>query len=251
MNFSGIRNDSPLGKALRLPLRFIPEGWRLRVWQGPARGYRWISGSSTHGCWIGSYEADKVNLFAHHIDGGETVYDIGAHVGYYTLVAARLVGPRGHVVAFEPLPANLSILKEHLHLNRISNVTIVGAAVGRTTGRATFAEHLHSTQGHLSNVGNVDVPVWSLDDYLRDSILEGPSVMKIDVEGAELEVLKGATHLLARCRPVIFLATHSPSLDQACRALLGEIGYRLDDLLDRQGRPVAGEIVARPVTSGQ
>src|SRR5512139_3781902 len=98
MNFSGISNHSVVGKALRFPLRLIPDDATLPILQGRLRGKRWISGSCNHGCWLGSYEYHKRVLFERTITPGSVVFDLGAHVGFYTLLASVLVGHAGRVV---------------------------------------------------------------------------------------------------------------------------------------------------------
>ena len=91
MNVSAIANRSVAGRLLRLPLALIPAVLPMPVLQGPLRGYWWITGSSNHGCWLGSYEYDKQRLFARMIRAGDVVFDIGANVGFYTLLAASRV----------------------------------------------------------------------------------------------------------------------------------------------------------------
>src|SRR5260370_14004540 len=118
VNFSALPNVSVAGKLLRLPLKLVPEDMVLSVIQGSLRGMRWISGSSRHGCWLGSYEHRKQRLFATMIEKGTIVWDIGANVGFYTLIASKKAG---RVIAVEPLPENLSYLEKHIRLNRISN----------------------------------------------------------------------------------------------------------------------------------
>src|SRR5574341_673203 len=130
MNFSAISSNSGVGIALRYPLRWIPHERVVPVLQGRLRGKRWIVGASVHGCWLGSYEYDKQKRFVREIKKGDVVYDIGAHVGFYTLLASELVGPSGQVIAFEPLPRNLGYLHRHLALNSCKNVTVIEAAVG-------------------------------------------------------------------------------------------------------------------------
>src|SRR5581483_1847479 len=121
-------------KAVRKILRRIPPETVLPVLTGPLRGTRWIVGASRNAYWLGTYERSKCKVFAAAIAEGDVVYDVGAHVGYYTLLASKLVGARGHVYAFEPLPANLEFLERHLKLNQITNVTVVPAAVSDATG---------------------------------------------------------------------------------------------------------------------
>src|SRR5438128_664952 len=107
MNLSRLSNNGLLGKALRLPLRLIPSQARMRVLQGGLKGKTWIAGSCTHGCWLGTYEFEKQILFQQVVTEGSVLYDLGANVGFYTLLASSLVGSRGHVYAFEPVPNNL------------------------------------------------------------------------------------------------------------------------------------------------
>ena len=100
MNFSGVSNKSIVGKALRFPLRLIPCGAQMTILQGPLRGKRWIAGSSDHGCWLGSYEYPKQRAFSAAISHGDVVYDLGANVGFYSLLASVLVGTKGQVFSF-------------------------------------------------------------------------------------------------------------------------------------------------------
>src|SRR5947208_793716 len=96
-----------LAKLVRLPLRLIPSQSIVRIRSGDLRGWRWIVGSSTNGCWLGTYESHMQRLFREHIGPGSTVFDIGANVGFFTLLASKLAGEAGRVYAFEPLPRNL------------------------------------------------------------------------------------------------------------------------------------------------
>lgn len=227
MNFSGIPGDTAIGRLLRLPLRAIPEGARVPILQGRLRGKRWIVGSCTHGCWLGSYEYEKRRLFERTIQPGSTVYDVGANVGFYTLLASVLVGASGRVVAFEPVPRNLSLLHEHLRLNRVENVRVVEAAVAEREGRARFDLGPHASMGRLSEGGSLEISTVVLDPLVASAELPPPDVMKIDVEGAEGLVLRGAQSVLTDRRPEIFLSTHGPEVHRECTGLLLSLGYRL------------------------
>ena len=110
MNFSAVPHSSSLGKALRLPLRLIPADAVLPVLQGPLRGMKWISGSSNHGCWLGSFEYHKQRLFDAAIKRKSVVCDIGANVGLYSLVASRKAM---RVIAVEPMLENVRYLERH------------------------------------------------------------------------------------------------------------------------------------------
>ncbi len=141
-----------------------------------------------------------------------TVLDIGANQGYYTLLASRQVGPQGKVVAFEPSAREVRHLKLHLWLNRCKKVEVIACALGAAAG----TERLHVVLGSESGcnslrppnvsqpTGLVSVPVKRLDDVLKARGITRVDFVKLDVEGAELSVLQGATELLSRSpRPVI------------------------------------------------
>lgn len=139
MNFSAISDQTVLGKMLRSPLKLIPQKAKVPIFQIKSlRGKRWIAGASNHGCWIGSYEYEKRILFERIVGQGKVVFDIGAHVGFYTLLASALTGDKGKVFAFEPVPENLNHLSRHLVLNGVSNVKIFDAAVSNRCGTLFF-----------------------------------------------------------------------------------------------------------------
>jgi len=137
LNFSGIRRYSLLGAALRAPLHLIPDDAVVPILQGPLRGKRWIAGSSNHGCWLGSYEFAKQKAIARAVRRGMVCWDIGAHVGFYTLLFAQLAGPEGEVYAFEPAADNLTFLLYHVAMNGFPNVEIVPVAPSNYTGPET------------------------------------------------------------------------------------------------------------------
>ena len=107
IDLSSVSYKSVMGKCLRFPLALIPQKVVLRILQGELRGMKWIKGSSTNGCWIGTYELNKQKLFYNTIQPGNIVYDLIAHVGFYTLLAAKAVGEYGRVFSYEPLHRNL------------------------------------------------------------------------------------------------------------------------------------------------
>jgi FkbM family methyltransferase len=230
MNFSGISNRTLPGKLLRLPLRFIPAEMKLPIMQGRLKGKKWIVGSSDHGCWIGSYEYEKRLLFEKMVRPGSVVFDIGAHVGFYTLLASTLVGPLGKVFAFEPVPENLCFLKEHLRLNRVINVAVIEKAVSDRSGVAAFADGPSRAMGHLAAQGRRQVPTVSLDELVAAGEIPLPDYIKIDVENADWLVLSGARSLLECAHPVIFLATDIYVSQQQSFQLLTSLGYQLQPI---------------------
>jgi FkbM family methyltransferase len=245
MDFSSIPRESSVGRVLRAPLALLPKALRVPVLQGPLRGASWVVGAHTHGCWLGSYELDKQHRFATLVRGGDVVYDVGANAGFYTLLAARLVGHGGRVVAFEPLPRNLSHLREHVRINRLDNVQVLDVAVAARPGHARFHFGGGAAQGALADAGELEVRTTSLDALVAASLAPPPTLIKMDIEGGELEALRGAHAVLSAHRPVLLLATHGPAVHAACLALLREHGYRVESL---DGRDVnaTDELMASP-----
>lgn len=237
--------DTFVGSLLRLPLRAIPASARVRVLAGPLRGAVWIRGAATHKCWLGVYEHKKAKTFAGHVNPGDAVFDIGANVGFYTVLAAKRVGTHGDVTAFEPLPRNIDFLRQHVDLNNLTNVTVVQAAVAESDGTNRFSTFEGFLEGHLVDEGGIEVETVSLDAFVESGTGRSPDVMKIDVEGAELEVLKGASDVLASARPIIFLATHGDDVHRACCSFLSDFGYSLTPL-DTETIASAREVLAVP-----
>lgn len=238
MNFSRISNRTLPGRLLRFPLRFIPPATRMPILQGRLRGKKWIVGSSGrgytgHGYWLGSYEYEMRRLFENTVTEGSIVFDIGAHVGFYTLLAAVLVGPRGTVYAFEPVPRNLAYLKEHLAMNRVTNVTVIEAAASDRGGVLAFEEGPDSFMGSVSPRGNLQVRAVSLDELISRGEAPTPDYVKIDVEGAEMRVLLGARGTLTTARPTLFLSVHGRDLHRQCCQFLRSLGYQLQPVGQR------------------
>jgi FkbM family methyltransferase len=251
MNFSGIKSSSISGKILRWPLRFVPRTAQVPIIQGPLRGKKWIVESSNHGCWLGSYEYEKQMAFCREVRKGSVVYDLGANVGFYSLLASTLTGSEGRVFSFEPAPRNLYYLSKHVELNRISNCRIFDIAVSSRDGVAHFYLDPNPAEGRLipgEQKHTVQVKTVKLDTLVFSRGTAPPDLLKCDIEGGEYEALKGAEAILRQFAPVIFLATHGPEVHRQCCELLGELGYELQPL-DNSSLPEATEIIARPPAS--
>ena len=227
MNFSAVSNRSLIGRALRLPLRLIPSSATLPILQGRLRGQRWIVGSAEHGCWLGSYEYAKRVVIERVVMPGNVVFDVGANVGYYTLLASLLVGRAGKVFAFEPVRKNLAYLERHLRINGVSNVTVIDKAVSDRDGYVSFVDGPSASMGHFAETGGYQVPTVAIDSLVERGELPLPDFMKIDVEGAELLVLRGAKRTIEQARPVIALATDRLALHRHCCDFLRGVGYEL------------------------
>ena len=199
---------------------------RLPILAGRLRGRWWLPASRGKILRIlgGTYEREQTRLFEEHVRPGDTVLDVGAHVGYYTVLSAVLAGKAGAVWAFEPNPNNAHFLRRHAEINRLTSVRVTEAAVSDANGTARFDFGGGSGTGRLAEGGAVEVRTVRLDDFCADHGIS-PSAIKIDVEGAERAVLEGARATMAAHRPVIFLSTHGAEVHRACLDFLEEAGY--------------------------
>jgi len=242
--FSSLSAESVLGRVLRAPLALIPDGMTVRILQGPLRGKKWIAGSSDHGCWLGSYEHAKQARLNDRLKRGGVMWDIGANVGFYTLLASHRAGPTGRVVAFEPLPENLVYLRRHLGMNGCRNVLVLDLAVSDHDGASLFKRGGSSSSGGIAEGGDVPVTVAALDHLWESGQIGSPDMIKMDIEGAEYQALQGATKVLASCAPVIFLATHGARVHKDCCDLLLRAGYKLESLLPGVSIQTSNELIA-------
>lgn len=222
--------DGLLGKLLRLPLRLMPGRALVPVLSGINKGYRWRVGSNIHGCWLGSYEADKQKLMRQLVRPGMVACDIGANAGFYTLALARLVGTRGAVYAFEPLAENAANILDHLRLNRCSNTTLYQVAVSDQEGLSAFQVAQNNSMGHLGESGAYWVPTVALDTLIESGKLPPPDIVKMDVEGAESRVLEGAVKLLGMRKTVWVIALHGAEQRLKVGNMLSGHGYRMHRL---------------------
>lgn len=165
--------------------------------------------SASLGIYLNDGFSDKetASLFLDHLRPGMVAVDCGAHIGEYTLLFALLVGPEGEVHAFEPDPRVFSILSENIRRNGLRNVWTWQKALGRAEGVAEFLLAPDATASSLARLipveegEKVEVAVTSLDAYAGQQGLTRVDALKVDVEGAEEEVLVGAQWLLSVLRP--------------------------------------------------
>jgi len=234
------------GRLMRLPLRCIPEKTVVPVLSGVNRGLRWTVGSAPHGAWLGTLEREKLLHFASRISPGMTVWDIGANVGLYTLPAARAVGPGGCVVAFEPMPGNLRLLRRHLALNGCDRVLVCDAAVSDEPGTLRMTEGASPSEFHADPAGRWNIRAITLDGWLGESGTPPPDVVKIDVEGSDDAVLRGGARAFAKHRPLIYLALHGERQRRESALLLADWNYRVVSLEPGLPADVSSEWLAEP-----
>jgi len=217
------------------PFNLIPENTAAPILSGQLRGKKWLIESTRKACWLGIYEKPFQQLLAEHLRSSKVFYDIGAHVGFYSLLASGLMSS-GIVYSFEPVPRNVFYLRRHLSLNNAGNVRVMQIAISDHDGSDAFQEVSDRASGHLGS-GSLPVDVRSIDSLLVRQELAPPDCMKIDVEGEELKLLRGATACVTRYKPTIFLGTHSEQLYVECKGLLCDLGYSLKTVQNlRNGR---------------
>jgi FkbM family methyltransferase len=176
----------------------------------------------------GEYSEGEVDLFRQCLGPGDVALDIGANLGAHTLPLARLVGPTGAVFAFEPQRILFQILCGNVALNEIPNVHVLPVALGRAPGRAKVPALDYRGASNFGGVSlgaahGEDVPVVPLDQLE----VSKAKLIKIDVEGMELDVLAGAKATLARCRPILYVENDRADKAEALVARLQDDGYRM------------------------
>lgn len=228
INFSKISKNTLLGGLLRFFLKFIPKNSVVLILQGRLRGKKWIKNSGVNGYWLGSYELEQTKNFEKLVKEGDVVFDIGANVGFYSLLAAELVGEKGKVFVFEPLFQNYEYLRKHIELNGYKNIKPFNIAISDKEGKEFFSKSLSSATGHLVDSGEIKVNTIAIDDWIKEKKLPIPNILKIDVEGAEDLVLKGAQSILKKFKPLIFLSLHSEKAKNNCFEILRNCGYNLE-----------------------
>jgi FkbM family methyltransferase len=234
-----------LGALLRKVARQYAEGSVVEIKQGLAAGLRWKRHHRyVNGYWIGHYELPIQEALRRELSPGQTFFDVGANAGFFTLVAARLVGAQGRCVAFDPLPGNIESLREQVELNALSQCVVVPEAVGEQPGAASFSfASAGDSQAHLGTSRRpgeqaIEVKVTTLD--LAMARHGAPHYVKLDVEGAEAQVLKGAEQVLRLAKPRWLIELHGPECERDVKEILAAHGYRFFDL---NGRALAAAAV--------
>jgi FkbM family methyltransferase len=185
---------------------------------------------------LGTYEPEVSSLIQSHLGGGETVLDIGANIGYFSLLMAHMVGPTGRVIAFEPFPPVYAMLCENLQLNNLYWVQAERMAVADREGEMRIQsepDNPLSSTVRLSESGDLTVSLISLDHYAQTAGLTRVDFAKIDVEGAEDSVVRGVTKTLETFHPVVLVEIHSNDGGESeGLSKLKELGYQLKRLED-------------------
>jgi FkbM family methyltransferase len=200
----------------------------VEVAQGPIRGARFMLNLSLEKyLWLGTYEPWVQNAIATHLHAGMRAWDVGGFIGYHTMMMCR-ASPR-QVVVLEPDPENRRRLEANLRLNNVSDVVVLPFAAGRRKASGVLEHHDGGpSMTRIRNGGTEpDCTVVPLDELL--DTYGPPNLIKIDVEGAEAEVLEGAQRLVDQTRPVWIIEIHDRQ-ESHVETRLRRSGYRVHPL---------------------
>jgi FkbM family methyltransferase len=241
-NFVARLGDIPIvNKLLRYFAHRYKDGSIVCIKRGYAAGMLWRRYHRyVNGYWVGIYELEVQKRIALELKEGDIFFDIGANAGFFSLVAAKIVGKAGQVVAFDPLPMNAQVIEEQFNINQLKQCRCICVALGRKEGMGelilpkTSKGEPSTSTAYLASVklkndeimDQFQISVTTLDDFLdREGLI--PAFMKIDVEGAEHDVLHGGKKLLHSARaPRIFIETHGQDVAKKVNKQLCAAGYK-------------------------
>ncbi len=230
---SGIAVKHPLVAGLLRQVGSAVHGRDQVIVRGFGKGLKINIGFSHVGYVLGTTESEVQAALDFLLRPDMTIYDVGANVGFHALGAARRVGVRGSVICFEPLAENAKRIEYNAAANGLTNIKTVTIALGSSAGEAAFWTSEKPTWGKLASVGKkpdryageVTVKIERLDSIVDELRLAPPELIKIDVEGAELDVLEGARETLERYRPTMLIEAHGTNA--AIANFLAAMGYRV------------------------
>lgn len=209
---------------LKHTLKLLLSGLYVKIRSGPLKGKKW-SIASGYKFIRGNYEQYKTDAFLEHFKSGSIFFDIGAHIGYYSSIAAVINGGSGHIFAFEPRPMNIKFFRKHVEVNNFQNITLFEAAAGEYDGLARFDDKHGSATGFVTREGNLEVQQLSIGRMIKDGSLPVPGFIKIDVEGGEREVLANLSDIISSARPGMLVATHGQECREYTENFLSENNY--------------------------
>ncbi len=197
---------------------------------------------------FGTYEEDAIEKISEHISPNDIIYDLGANAGYFSLAFSRKTNNK--IYAFEPSRPVFNILKTHIKENNVTNVIPMNIAITDQKRELTFTDHaskvgntyISESKNYNESIDAYTIEGNSIDNVcLHEKSILPPNVIKIDVEGAEYDVLLGARATIEKYSPVLLLATHErhvKGIRDKCLALCKEMNYEvlpLDDLKNGGG----------------
>ena len=194
-----------------------------------------ISHAHLGGIAFGVLETSVQEALIRHLAPGGVLYDIGANVGFFSLLGARLAGPEGHVYALDPAPDNAAAIRHNAALNGLHNVSVIAKAASAAPGTGQLQVVDDQSWSKLAEYGEhplteqiLNVELVAVDDLVAAGEARPPTVVKIDVEGAELAVLEGMRATIDAYRPAIICELHDTHREFL--AAMAARGYRVINL---------------------
>ena len=191
--------------------------------------------------WLGTYEPELQDAVRELVRPGMVVYDVGANIGYISLLLARAVGPQGRIIAFEALPANVERLRANLALNPdlAPRLGVDPRAVADCPGQVHFLVHDSVGMGKVEGSAGrqaaysqtIEVPAVSLDSFVYQEGHPLPAAIKIDIEGGEVLALPGMRRVLEEAHPLLLMEIHGPEAARVAWDQLSGLGYRLGEMV--------------------
>ncbi len=175
--------------------------------------HSWDTGISKELFLYGGHEPIATALVKGLLQEGMFVVDIGSNIGYYVLLEARLVGERGRVVAIEPEPRNIDLLRRNITLNALANVTVIEGAIGDQNGPGIVYLSDHSNWHSMfpsekCQLGTIEVKVYRLDSLVEHLMLPRIDLIRMDVQGYEVTIMKGMMRTIEKFRPRLVIELH-------------------------------------------
>ncbi len=259
-----ILRRSPFGKYLKTVfLDSKSSGEDLyKIQSGALKSYKIFTNPQIRPGYIfGTYEPDIAQAITDHCKSGWVVYDIGAHHGYFSLLMSKIIGKGGYCFAFEPLPENYDCIEKTIQANSLTNITVEQLAVSnhsnqkelhtipQESAKSRFVNNIAPGEAYKFSK-TVIVKTTSLDIYFKNCGITRIDMIKIDVEGAESQVIAGAQSILNNFKPILIMEIHDCGKDDLARHPividLEGIGYQIDVLNVDHWRSNNQHILASP-----
>jgi len=239
----GLYRFPPLARLIRGSINASVEGGlsEVEIAAGDLKSYKILLNlKAEKSRWLGTYEPELADAAREFIRPGMIVYDVGANIGYVSLLLAHAARPDGKVFAFEALPANIERIRRNIELNGLENrISLIPRAVADKGGELTFYVHESVGMGKVAGSAGrpqeqyqaeITVKALSLDEFVYQQGNPAPDVVKMDIEGGEVLALPGMKRILAEHQPLLLLELHGPESEEVAWKILKDAGYSLHQM---------------------